>query len=293
MLAMDCDDRGLLVPYTCDSPVCPACCRRKSADRARRAVEAVETRSIRGADCRFITLTVRNVGRGELSTALDGLHDAWRAFRRKHPAWNEKVRGYLYNTEVTYSARSDGLCWHPHIHVVAHGDYWPQKELCEAWSGYCARRGLTACPKGSVRIEALRGEDLNRSLKEVCKYTLKPFEQAIESWAVIELISALQGDDESGIIRRRLRGACGSLELMPESKIPRWGLIGGVGWVLESEDSPIWTDESVFGALVSALQQNKAMAREIARHKGRVSHIVRHAMEGKKDGVDKTKCVGE
>lgn len=275
MLATDWDDGGILVPYACNSPVCPACSRRKSAERFAQVETMIEDRLRRPREFRVITFTVRNLPEGRLKVGLDQLHDAWRNFRRKCKDWSERVDGYLYNVEITYSRRTPGLPWHPHIHVVAEGSYWPQALLARAWSEWCGRAGLEASEKGSVRIEALRGENQRSAIKEVCKYTLKPFEKDLDARVVIELMTALQGDESTGRITRRFRGACGTLALLPEDKDTRWAIQGGVGWLLESDESPLPHDDGLKSALASALRKCPDIAREISRGHGRVAHLIR------------------
>jgi len=78
---------------------------------------------------RFITLTLKS--RDEpLNLQLDRAF-AWFAKLRAHKAWKTRVRGGIFFLEVTQNQRT--RMWHPHLHVLVEGDYFPQKLLSETW----------------------------------------------------------------------------------------------------------------------------------------------------------------
>lgn len=120
------DGRVVTVPGRCRDRLCPLCQR----VRARRVVDQIAG-LVRTADAaRLITLTRPADGRPLKSVITDLVAD-YRKFRRS-AAWKEHVRGAAAVIEVTRGARGDH--WHVHMHILADGTYWPQRDLQRAWS---------------------------------------------------------------------------------------------------------------------------------------------------------------
>jgi hypothetical protein len=78
---------------------------------------------------RFITLTVRSTN-ADLRQALDNLRASFAKLRR-HQAWKDRVCGGVYTLEITFNKRTGQ--WHPHLHLIVEGSYFPQDELKSAW----------------------------------------------------------------------------------------------------------------------------------------------------------------
>ena len=103
---------------------------------------------------RMMTFTIRSGD--DLHSTLDMLMAAWgRLMRRK--AFKARVRGYLRSLEVTHT----GAGWHPHLHVLYDGEFWPFEELKNEWK-------IITGGEGSVDIR------MAGSIKEALKYVVKP-----------------------------------------------------------------------------------------------------------------------
>jgi len=78
---------------------------------------------------RFITLTVK-ARDASLRDALDHLYGSFARLRRSK-TWREHVKGGLAVAEVTW--RPEKGRWHPHLHLIVQGSYFPQDTLRRAW----------------------------------------------------------------------------------------------------------------------------------------------------------------
>lgn len=81
------------------------------------------------ATIRFVTLTTR-ARDCSLADAIEHLTKGFLKLRRSK-TWRSHVRGGLWVLEITYRPEHDR--WHPHLHVLAQGDYFPQHDLRTAW----------------------------------------------------------------------------------------------------------------------------------------------------------------
>jgi hypothetical protein len=110
---------------------------------------------------RFITLTLRT-RQASLGEMLDDLYAGLRAFRRTK-AWKQHVRGGVACVEVTRNPRTGG--WHPHLHILADGEYWDQRQLSAAWAEITGDSPV-------VDIRAVRSR--RKAAQYVAKYAAKP-----------------------------------------------------------------------------------------------------------------------
>jgi hypothetical protein len=78
---------------------------------------------------KFITLTLKHSS-ALLSDQIDRLYNAFRLLRRSK-SWKKHVRGGMWFFQIKRSDNDGG--WHPHIHVIAEGSYYPQDELSKQW----------------------------------------------------------------------------------------------------------------------------------------------------------------
>lgn len=113
---------------------------------------------------------------------------------RKSPKWRARVKGGLYAIECTRNLRLGE--WHPHIHALCDGWYFPGIELREAWREAlnAVRPGWGGSPSDplSTEIELIR--DREAASKYVAKYLTKP--SAIAHWpldAIREFAVAMHG----------------------------------------------------------------------------------------------------
>lgn len=110
----------------CRIRLCPLCSKTRAFESGLRVHELLAT-----MDCpRFMTLTVPH-RRRDLRQQLDQVMSMFRELR-KTDAWREYVQGGVWSLEVTYNP--DTGDWHPHIHIIFDGTYFPQPELKAEWS---------------------------------------------------------------------------------------------------------------------------------------------------------------
>lgn len=120
------DGRVVTVPGRCRDRLCPLCQR----VRAKRVVAQIAG-LIRSADqARFITLTRPADGR-PLKDVITSLVADYRRFRRT-VEWKRHVTAAAAVIEVTRGRHGDH--WHVHMHILADGTYWPQRDLQRAWT---------------------------------------------------------------------------------------------------------------------------------------------------------------
>lgn len=161
----------------CRDRLCPLC----GARRARVAAGRTEAIVNQLNDPRFITLTIRSEP-VPLVDALDALLLAFRRFR-KDPRFRSHISGGVYSIEVTRNAET-GL-WHPHLHLIADGSYWTQRDLQRCWSDAVGEPSIADIR--DVRSRAARAA-------YVAKYIVKP--TTVATWppsAIREFADALRG----------------------------------------------------------------------------------------------------
>jgi len=249
-----------LIPYVCNQRPCPACSRRRSHELFARVMDEVGPRILSQPDeysLRWLTLTMVSPPWGSLAPALDDLLRAWRALREtNHLFWQEAVDGYLFNVEITCNRKT--RTWHPHIHVVYSGRFMPQTKLNSRWRRRLAssdRHGnahIGACyvldlkrKRRTPAPDAWTAEDLVGCLREVTKYTLKPFESLdVPAVAILELHHAL--------LNRRLVGAGGILATSPTTGPTRWRNLKGLGRMVDDRESLYWTSTKFSAQLLDA-----------------------------------------
>lgn len=110
----------------CKARLCPTC-GAKRAQRLRSTLLPI----VRELDsARMLTLTLRSTD-DPLEDQVKRLTKAFGQLRRRKHA-RKYLTGGLYVIEITYNAAADR--WHPHLHVIADGRYWPQAELAALWN---------------------------------------------------------------------------------------------------------------------------------------------------------------
>jgi hypothetical protein len=120
-------DTGRLIASMdrCKSRLCPRCGQIRSAklaDQLRNLVKHID-------DARFITLTLAHTD----DTLAEQVADLQASFAnlRRRAAWRKHVRGGLATVEIRYNRREQK--WHPHLHLIVDGSYWPQADLAALW----------------------------------------------------------------------------------------------------------------------------------------------------------------
>lgn len=110
---------------------------------------------------KYLVLSERNSGAGELSQGIEHLWDSFERLRHVR-LWAQRVRGALAVLEVTYNREQ--RTWHPHLNVLFDGPYIEHGQLVEAWQTATEQRGrsvwIQRADQGTVR--------------ELLKYITKP-----------------------------------------------------------------------------------------------------------------------
>lgn len=112
---------------TCKLRFCPAC-RAKLAKVTRKRVDgALRTHKVTA--WRFVTLTLRH-SKKPLREQLQHLRQSFRRLRQRKQ-WKAHVQGGIAVIELTRNRKKD--TWHPHLHCVVAGTYFPQPKLATEW----------------------------------------------------------------------------------------------------------------------------------------------------------------
>lgn len=155
-------------------PLCSSCRQRLASSRLTQALQ-------QAASARLITLTIQH-SNDPLDHQIKRLGDSFRKLR-KHKEFKKHVRGGAFTLEVTYNV-SRGE-WHPHLHVIAEGEYFPHGRLSAAWLAVT----------GDSQIVDIRPiHDRAIAAKYLTKYAVKP--TAIEAWppyAICEFTETMHG----------------------------------------------------------------------------------------------------
>jgi len=121
-----------------------------------------------GRTVRHFVLTLQTFPDGELADSLRKLRNSFRKLRRT-PEWKSKVSGGAYVVEITRNEKNGN--WHPHLHLLAYGVYFPLKLLTALWSD--ATDGSTV-----VYVSQAHGKHANH----LAKYAAKPTD--LGTWPV-------------------------------------------------------------------------------------------------------------
>jgi hypothetical protein len=109
----------------CKDRLCPLC----SSIRGTQATHQLAG-LIRKMDApRFLTLTLAH-SEQPLAAQVSRLYQCFKELRRNQ-CWKQHVHGGVYAFEVTRNQHKGS--WHPHLHLVIDGDYFPHKMVKEAW----------------------------------------------------------------------------------------------------------------------------------------------------------------
>jgi hypothetical protein len=108
----------------CRDRFCDAC-----AGEKRRLISMNLVRQLPNQQLRFLTFTLKSSAR-PLSEQIDRIYKSFRTLRNRKK-FRKKLFGGISFLELTVNLRT-GL-WHPHLHVIASGQYIPKTELDSAW----------------------------------------------------------------------------------------------------------------------------------------------------------------
>ncbi len=134
-------------------------CLRCGTERAAIITEAVAA-AMSEKTCRFITLTLRH-SETSLADQIDRLYRSFSTLRRRK-FWMSCVSGGAAFLEVKLSKVGQ---WHPHLHIIATGNFVDQKELSREWHAVTGDSSI-------VDVRAIPSHE-DRA-RYVTKYVTKP-----------------------------------------------------------------------------------------------------------------------
>jgi len=146
------------VPVWCGDRLCPICARRRQV-KYQKYLQLKVKNEKNLKNLRFITFTVKN--RDSLKAAFYDLHHAIKRLKDRD-IWKKNILGGCYSLEVTKSNKG----WHVHVHIVAEGNYIPQKDLSEAWK--------KVTDSNSYIVDIRKVHNYEQFQKELSKYPFKP-----------------------------------------------------------------------------------------------------------------------
>lgn len=170
------DDIRLVGNY-CHDRFCVPCGTARAA-RIAKSIESLITTHV----CRFITLTTRH-SHAPLADQITRLYSNFVLLRRR-TFWKNAVDGGAAFLEVKRGER-DGL-WHPHLHVIATGNWMEQKKLSDEWLAVTGDSYV-------VHIDAIGNAEARA--RYVTKYVTKPADSSLFAHpeSLDEIICAMKG----------------------------------------------------------------------------------------------------
>jgi Replication protein len=121
------EQRHRVVSNNCHNRHCEPC----QKARASKMIANLKARLAEQANgrYRFITVTLKH----SATPLVDQIKRLLKSFKalRQTPVWKESQRGGAYILEVKWSEKTRE--WHPHLHIVAEGDFVRREDLRTAW----------------------------------------------------------------------------------------------------------------------------------------------------------------
>lgn len=187
MFAAKSDGTVGVAPGFCRDRLCPTCQQQRGREVSQRIGAIAESMD----QVRFLTLTVKHSA-APLAEQLGDLYAAFKLLRRR-PEWKAHVRGGVAVCEVKLGR--DGESWHPHLHVLIDGTYFPHATIKRVWAEITGDSSI-------VHIKAMHSRQA--AAKYVGTYVAKPADVlSLRPGQLCEYASALHG--------RRLVVAFGSM----------------------------------------------------------------------------------
>jgi Replication protein len=113
----------------------------------------------------------------DLKKGMISLEKSFNRLRRSKK-WRAKVKGCITAVEVT--VRPNGM-WHPHLNVLAEGEYFPHEELVQMW---------IAATKGAGKMVYVHAADAG-TVRELIKYVTKISDLVGNPVALDEFLTAV------------------------------------------------------------------------------------------------------
>lgn len=161
----------------CRDRLCPLCSRRRGAQATAKVAALARTFDAP----RLLTLTVKSAPEA-LRGTVRKLFTAF-SLLRAMKGWQSRVTGGVWTLEITRNAVTGE--WHPHLHIIADGEFFPQKLLSELW---------LQCTGDSFIVDVRAVHDRAEAARYVAQYLSKPTDAA--GWplpAIAEYAHALHG----------------------------------------------------------------------------------------------------
>lgn len=144
----------------CHDRFCQPCASSRSRTIAANLAEKMARRKHR-----LITLTLRSATE-PLLDLLDLLYKSFAKLRRTR-LWKQRIRGGAAFLEVKFNAALER--WHPHLHIIAEGQYIQQQELSKLW---------LAITRTSYIIDVRLIRNTDEAIGYVAKYASKPLSKS-------------------------------------------------------------------------------------------------------------------
>jgi hypothetical protein len=144
---------------------------------------------------------------------------------RQTEEWKNHVRGGVYAVEVVFSPTTE--LWHVHLHIIADGLYWSQRDLSKAWEVVTVSSYIV-----DIRLVGSRRAAANY----IARYVAKPLDAA--AWPdskLREFADALHGKrmvhtfgksyavevepEEPGVVSEKAERLCSANSLMKAARL--------------------------------------------------------------------------
>lgn len=194
------NDTGLLTVFSkkCHLRWCPICAQQKGQLVAKSLYEALKKQH----GLRFLTLTLKSTIQ-PLPDQIAELYESFKKLRRS-TAWSKHVKGGLWFFQVTFDAKT--LLYHPHIHCILTGSYYPQPLLKTQWK---------AITGDSFVVDIRKITSQKAVYDDVSRYVSRPVQlSAVPESEWLDVYDAFYG--------RRLCGSFGSLRKVDLSGKPSY-----------------------------------------------------------------------
>jgi Replication protein len=161
MIFADADSAPVCVAGYCRDRLCPTCMRRRAFKVRCRLIGLVSSMN----SPRFLTLTERD-STEPLKVRLDRMSAAFAKLRRTD-VWKRHVKGGVAVWEVKWNPAAG--TWHPHLHVLIDGVFFPHAALYAEWVrilGHDGTTDLQACRdrvKSAVYVSKYLAKDTDIS----------------------------------------------------------------------------------------------------------------------------------
>ena len=206
--------------YHCGMRCCPRCRETHSAktrEKLDRFLALVPPHRLS-----MITLTLKHTD-APLTDQIDRLYASFKLLR-KEPCWQAaKPRGY---SVLEISRSTDGLTWHPHLHLLANTPYIPDDRLKSAWLRITGDSHI-------VDIRRVNSAARDKHRDYLCTYLTKP--------ATTDIINhdAILTEWIDALLHRHVLIGFGKPKLAQKPEPPEdpqdWSLIGSLGGLLAGQ----------------------------------------------------------